>query len=202
MKSAAKTEISTDTEQSEHNRTTFLRKADAYRMYAVTILQIARMYQLVIVEHKSPLHSPTDEHETNQKAPIVSTSINDSILSWSTEILQDGIQNLFPFVFSENQKDPKEDPISLKYIKAAESCLHLLPRFLELRAQVDSNELSLPSQEESNDLFDKLSDGLGDIRVAIIMLGSEGILSDYRIRQLMAELKQSVEPETEIPEQQ
>jgi len=177
VKTATKTVIDTDEGQSEHNRTNFLRRADAYRMYAVSMLQIARMYQVVIVKHEIPLHSPTEEHKTSQNAPIVKTSTDDSILTWSTEMLQDGIQNLFPFVFSNDQ----EDILSRNIQKGVESCLRLLPRFLELRAKVDSNELPLPSQEETKDLFDKLSDGLGNIRVSILMLGSEGFPSTVSI---------------------
>ncbi len=74
IKTATETQIDTDVVQSEHNRTTFLRKADAYRMYAAYMLQIARMYQVVIVKHQIPLHPTTEKHETRQDTPLFKTA--------------------------------------------------------------------------------------------------------------------------------
>jgi len=182
----------------EYNREIFLRRADAYRLYAGTLLQIARMFQIAVVEHRFPEPStPEGDENENDRDTTFEDSLDDRILRWSQAVLKHGVHALFPFRLVNSDREEIE-----KLVRGVESCLHLLPSFIEIRNKVDTGKIATPSYEQAEELFDKLADGLGDLRVAILITGSQSIISLNEIQTAISEFRAKIRSEIESLESQ
>ena len=199
MKTMGKTDVLHYERESDYNHDSFLRRADAYRLYAGSLLQIARMYQIVLTKHDFPHINSSNLFFTGDKSnqTTFEGSINRRILSWSESLLNEGIDSLFPFKIEDSDNDNRV--MLLK--RNTENCLRLLPSFIETYTKVSANEVEVPPFKDAKELFQKLADGLGNLRVAIILLGSQSILSLYQLQAGLNEFMEKLKSEIDSSEQ-
>lgn len=202
MKTIGKTDVLRYERESDYNRDSFLRRADAYRLYAGSLLQIARMYQIILVKHEFPDINSSNTSFTDDKSDQTTFegSINQRILYWSKDLLNEGIDSLFPFKIEDSDDDNRVTLLK----RNTENCLRLLPSFIEEYIKVNANEVEIPPFKEAEKLFRKLADGLDNLRVAIILLGSHSILSlnqlQTSLHEFMDELKSGIDTSEQRPQ--
>lgn len=186
-------DFKTEYDDSSYSRDTYLKRAYAYRLYAGTLLQIARMFQIVITQNRIPEVIGSEVAAENRKETRFERFLSDDkMLTLSNKILDDGVDHLFPF------KVPDDSDLTMqKTTEDTKSTLHLLPSFIETYQKVSKGEVEHPSFKDAEGLFDNLSNGLGNLRVAIILLGSHSLLSNYRFHTMLNDLKKELQPETE-----
>lgn len=186
-------DFKTKYDDSSYSRDTYLKRAYAYRLYAGTLLQIARMLQIVITQNRMPEVLGSEVAAENQKEIRFERFLSDEkILTLSNKILDDGVAHLFPF------KVPDDSDLTMqKTTEDTKSTLLYLPSFIETYQKVYKGEVEHPSFKDAEGSFEILSNGLGNLRVAIIMLGSHSLLSNYQFRTMLNDLKKELQPETE-----
>ncbi|MBA7666732.1 hypothetical protein ES703_74813 [subsurface metagenome] len=157
----------------------FLRRAYAIRARARAILSLAHVFQIAIREHR--LYEEKDE--------IEGENYDEKTCNTLKKILDNGLKTLLP-IYLVNGKGGKPKPLPWK---AIEEKVVLLNRIIELRQKVEKGEIELPERSEINELFDKVGDALGDIFVGLIAIGSQSIISEYRVHKFIEELEKKAE---------
>ena len=172
---------SIDKKAPEHTREDFLSKAEIRRGRAFTVLVIAREFQEAILEHKA----------IDTKVVFEGT-IDEKIRHMSKTLLDRGVKVLFPFVIVGENGD--QVPVSISEITEG---LQLIDSFLDIRQKVENREIIVP--HDADELLNNIEKAILNIKAAVIVLGTNLIVSDYNLQRKLIELQKWLD--TEIKEE-
>lgn len=162
---ATQPEIGEDINKAESSRMQFLRRADSHRYRVYTTLFFARAIQVAIRERR--LLKEGDKGVGN---------VNNRIDYMLNQLLQDGVELFVP---PDNVAETAE-------------CLGTIKNLLELRQKVDSKEAEPPPQQEEQELFRRVEDGVRSVVAGAIWQGSQAILYQQEMMRTLKELRESL----------
>jgi hypothetical protein len=148
----------------KYTRTWFLREADSYRAEAFNILLMAYYMHIAVSEQR-----PFDKDED-----LLVGSRDEEINHMINHLLDGGLELFVP------RSEIKETVEGLQAFRT----------ILEIRRKVDKEQLEIPNQQETQELFGKIGNALSGIRAGIILHGWQAILYRYEIAQKLNELRQ------------
>lgn len=175
-------------EYTEYNREAFLSRADAIRLQAFNILQIARIFQIALLRHKLP-----SLPDSNVSGKVLSR--DEGLSNVVDEIIKDDIKVLFPF---ELTQDEQSDNIAWwNDVEDTKQDLKKLDKLLDLRNKAANNEPLLLTQEEIDKLLNEVKRSLDNLRVAIAVTGTTSIINHHAILTAVENLRNELRSESD-----
>ncbi len=158
----------------KYTREEFLRQAYGYRSRAYVLLLMTMHFQIAMREHRAP-----------EVADFAGDTMDEKIPNMIKRILDNGLDSVFPIRLIDEKSGETRSVITPEIIEG----LQLINSLLGLSQKIENDEIELPPRLEINNLFDKIHDALVTIGLGLEVVGTNFILYQYRVANMIKELK-------------